>query len=111
MALAVFDSGQMALAQPGRGDGVPGGGMGGGMGWGMAGGRVFAVLLLVLLVVAVAALVALMLRWLGPAGKTTEANHLADRQRARATLDERYAQGQIDRDEYLQKKKDLAIDP
>jgi|SRR5581483_6663833 len=73
------------------------------MGWGWGGmwlGPLFMVVLLALVIVGIAGLV----RWL--AGSATQG---AGRERtARDVLDERYARGEIDREEYLRRRDDLA---
>ncbi|KPV39613.1 hypothetical protein AN478_10815 [Thiohalorhabdus denitrificans] len=72
--------------------------------WGLGG--VFMILFWVLVVLAIAALV----RWLalGP-GRPGEGPDTPKRDRPRAMelLEERYARGEIDREEFLQKKQDL----
>ena len=45
--------------------------------------------------------------WLVRLGSLTKGKAAKNQQSAREILDERYARGEIDRDEYLQKKKDL----
>jgi putative membrane protein len=73
------------------------------MGWG-GGGMWFGPLwMLVWLAVLVAIIVALV-RWLNPAGGETRT--LA--RSARDVLDERYARGEIDRDEYLKRRQDIS---
>ena len=68
----------------------------GGWGWGMA---IFGLVFMVLIVVLVAWLIWLATRRPGSFGD--------GRRGAVDLLDERYARGEIDRDEYLQRKSDL----
>jgi putative membrane protein len=63
-------------------------------------GPVFGVLLLALLIAAVFAIV----RWLGPRGGKSG----QQARTARGILDERYAQGEIDREEYLRRRQDIS---
>lgn len=69
----------------------------GGWGWGLHG-----ILSLVLVGLAAVALVALV-RYLWQGGRGTG----ADASSARRLLDERYARGEIDRTEYLQRRQDI----
>ena len=84
----------------------PWGGMMGGMGWmGMIFQILFWILLLVLLV--------LLIRWLlqGPEDRERGRGSPApgdDRGRALEILKERYARGEIDKEEFEQKKRDLS---
>lgn len=72
-----------------------------GMGWGggMFLGPLFGILLLALLIAAVFAIV----RWLGPGGGSAGARART----ARDILDERYARGEIDREEYMRRRQDI----
>ena len=71
-----------------------------GWGWGLMGG-LHGLFWLVLLVLAGAALVALVrYLWRGGGAESPAAS-------ARRVLDERYAKGEIDRTEYLQRRQDL----
>ena len=68
--------------------------------WGFGG--VFMILFWILVILAIAALV----RWLAvPGGPSVTGG--GDRKRALEVLEERYARGEIDREEYLQKREDL----
>ena len=88
----------------GYGPGMMGPGMGPGMsgwGWGLMGG-LHGLFWLVLLVLAGVALVALV-RYLWRGGAGTDVTSSS----ARRVLDERYAKGEIERAEYLQRRQDL----
>lgn len=76
-------------------------GMMGGWGWGIGShGIIFWLLLLVLIVAAVA--------WfIRPAARSGAAPNLEIRSRGLEVLEERYARGEISRDEYLQKRRDI----
>ncbi|MHA1107609.1 MAG: SHOCT domain-containing protein [Alphaproteobacteria bacterium] len=78
-------------------------------GWGsghMSGGwhYMFGPLMMLVFLALIVGLVVLMVRWLG-AGSGARAGGGSS---ARAILDERYARGEIDRTEYLERKKDLS---
>lgn len=80
-----------------------GGGYGPGMsgwGWGLMGGLhgIFWLVLLVLVGIALVALIRYL--WRGPGGEPSASS-------ARRLLDERYARGEIERAEYLQRRQDL----
>lgn len=82
----------------------PGGmmmGYDGGWLWGMAMHAVVAALFFAILI----AVVVLLMRWIA----RSEGNPVRSSERgsARELLDTRYAKGEIDREEYLQKKQDL----
>ncbi|MFA9460324.1 SHOCT domain-containing protein [Thiohalorhabdus methylotrophus] len=75
--------------------------------WGLGG--IFMILFWVLAILAIAALV----RWLalGPGGSARDGGEVeAKDRRARPLeiLEERYARGEIDREEFLEKKEDLS---
>ena len=70
-----------------------------GMGGGMFLGPVLGILLLALLIAAVFAIV----RWLVPGGGGSG----QQARTARNILDERYARGEIDREEYLRRRQDI----
>lgn len=73
------------------------------MGWGWGGmwlGPVFMIAVLALLVAAVVALV----RWMGG----SSGNEAGRVRTAREILDERYASGEIDREEYQRRRADIA---
>lgn len=82
---------------------MPHAGMGYGMGYGF--GWIFAILFWALLIVAIVALV----KWLftssggGRAGNA----HGSSQRNALAILEERYARGEIDREDFLARKQDL----
>jgi putative membrane protein len=72
------------------------------MGWGWSGmwlGPVFMIALLALLIAAIVALV----RWMGG----TSGDGVARVRTARDILDERYARGEIDREEYQRRRGDI----
>ena len=71
---------------------------GAGMGWGFGGGIV-----MLLILIAVVVGVALLVRWLLSGG---EGRLGSGDKNARDALQERYARGEISREEYLQIKKD-----
>ncbi len=72
--------------------------MGDGWGWGHF---IFGPLMMIVVVGAIVALVVLLVRWIGGGHAPQPAGG------ARALLDETYARGEIERDDYLQRKKDL----
>jgi putative membrane protein len=63
-------------------------------------GPLFGILLLALLIAAVFAIV----RWLVPGGGSAGARART----ARDILDERYARGEIDREEYMRRRQDIS---
>ena len=72
-----------------------------GMGWGgMWLGPLFMIAWLALLI----AVIVFLVRWLGGGSDVSSASTRT----ARDILDERYARGEIDREEYLQRQKDIA---
>ena len=78
-------------------------GMGWGMGWGWLAMLLFwLVPLLVVIVLAAAAI-----KYLFGGGARSNAPALDDQNRALEILEERYARGEINREEYLQKRDDL----
>jgi putative membrane protein len=74
--------------------------------WGMMGsyGGGFGMFIWPIILIAIVALVVWLVRSTAPAGTLTI---LARRPAGLDVLEERYARGEIDRDEYLQKKKDI----
>ncbi len=79
--------------------------MGGGWGWGHF---IFGPLMMIVVVGAIVALVVLLVRWIGGPGSSHSGGHAPQPAgRARDLLDETYARGEIERDDYLQRKKDL----
>jgi putative membrane protein len=89
-------------------------GYGYGPGWGMMGGwggyggygyGIFGMIIWVVILIAVVALVVWLVRSLAGPGM----HHLPPPRRSSGldVLEERYARGEINRDEYLQKKKDI----
>ena len=104
LGLALATVGGSAFAQgPGSGYGYGPGmmGQGYGWGWGLMGG-LHGLFWLVLLALAGVALVALVrYLWRGGAGPDVTSSS------AKRVLDERYAKGEIDRTEYLQRRQDL----
>lgn len=77
-------------------------GMGWGMGWGWFGMMLFWLIPLVVVIVLAAAAV----KYLSGGGRNGTALR-EDRNRALEVLEERYARGEINREEYLQKRDDL----
>ena len=80
-----------------------GGHMWDGGGWGH---YVFGPLMMLLFLAVIVAVVVLLVRWIGGVGGGAHAPRAASD--ARDLLDERYAKGEIEREEYLQRKKDLS---
>jgi len=82
---------------------MPHAGMGYGMGYGF--GWIFTILFWILAIVAIAALV----KWLFALPRFHHADPGAGGQRrdAMSILEERYARGEIDREDFLARKKDL----
>lgn len=80
-------------------------GMGWGMGWGWHWLGMFVFWLIPLLVVI--ALVAVAIKYLSSRGARSDAGLREDSNRALEVLEERYARGEINREEYLQKRDDL----
>ena len=72
-----------------------------GMGWG--GGMVLGPVLTIILLVLLVALVVPFIRWIGTGGGGGPRARTA-----RDVLDERYARGEIEREEYLRRREDIA---
>lgn len=72
------------------------------MGWGW-GGMWFGPLIMLALIALLVAFVVLLLRWIGG-----ERGLPATTRTAREVLDERYARGEIDRDDYLKRRQDIS---
>lgn len=72
------------------------------MGWGW-GGMFFGPLFMIFWIAVLVAVVVLVLRWLGGGSVGTG---LAPRT-SREILDERYARGEIDREEYMRRRQDI----
>jgi len=70
-----------------------------GMGWG--GGMLLGPVLVIILLVVLAALIVPYMRGIGPGGDEPRARTPRD------ILDERYARGEIDREEYLRRRQDI----
>jgi len=71
--------------------------------WWGAGGMWFGPLWMIVWLVVLVVIIAAIVRWFGATGGERE-------RRARSTrdiLDERYARGEIDRDEYIKRKQDI----
>lgn len=78
-----------------------------GGGWyGMIFGPLIMILVLALLIVGVVLLV----RWASGPWPGTPASQMPPSRRSLDILDERYAKGEIDREEYLQRRKDIGGD-
>ncbi len=74
------------------------------MGWGSGwGGMIFGPLVMIAWLAVLVAVVVLIVRWLGGAG----ASGVRPERTARDILDERYARGEIDREEYLRRRQDI----
>jgi len=73
-----------------------------GMGWG--GGMVLGPLLVIVLVIVLIAVIVPFIRWTGGGASGPRART------ARDVLDERYAKGEIDREEYMRRKQDIGGD-
>jgi len=71
--------------------------------WG-GGGMWFGPLWMILWLVVLVAIIVALVRWLGGTGGGVERSARS----ARNILDERYARGEIDRDEYVKRKQDIA---
>lgn len=71
-----------------------------GFGWGMGFGWVFMILFWALIILGIIAIV----KWLM---RTTDGTASPPPKSARQILDERYARGEIDQEEYAQKRRDL----
>ncbi len=78
-------------------------GMGWGMGWGWPGMMLFWLIPLLVVIV----LAATAVKYLSSRGARSDAGLHEDRNRALEVLEERYARGEINREEYLQKRDDL----
>ncbi len=72
-------------------------------GWGW-GNFVFGPLMIILFIATIVVVVVLIVRWLGGPG----GGGATPTRAARDALDDRYARGENDREEYLEKKKDLS---
>lgn len=74
------------------------------MGWGSGwGGMIFGPLMMIAWLAVLVAVVALILRWVGIAGTSSG----RPERTARDILDERYARGEIDREEYQRRRQDI----
>lgn len=71
--------------------------------WEGGGGMWFGPLWMIVWIVVLALGIAALVRWLGASGGGTERSVL----NARDILDERYARGEIDHDEYIRRKQDI----
>ena len=74
-----------------------------GMGWGMGFGGIFMILFWVLVIGVIFVLV----KWLTSSRGSDAGNNASDERTALNILQERYARGEIDRDEFEQKRQDL----
>ncbi len=84
-------------------------GYGEGMGWMMGLHGLFSLAILVLVALGIVALVRALWRAPGHVQHTLPTDGGARRPDALNTLEVRYAKGEIDRDEFLRKKQDLAV--
>lgn len=73
------------------------------MGW-SGGGMWFGPLWMLVSLAALVALIVILMRWLTPDGGGTRVSERA----ARDILDDRYARGEIDRDEYMKRRQDIS---
>ena len=71
--------------------------------WGGGGGMWLGPVWMVVWLVVLVVIVVVVVRWFGAPGGGERSAHSA-----RAILDERYARGEIDRDEYMKRKQDIA---
>lgn len=71
--------------------------------WEGGGGFWFGPLWMIVWIVVLALGIAALVRWLGASGGGAERSVCT----ARNILDERYARGEIDRDEYIRRKQDI----
>jgi len=78
-------------------------GMGWGMGWGWFGMMLFWLIPLLVVIVLTAAAI----KYLFSGGARSNTATRDDRNRALEVLEERYARGEINREEYLQKRDDM----
>jgi putative membrane protein len=76
-----------------------------GFGWGWGGGMFFGPLFMIAGPVLLIVLVVVLVRWLGPGGRDIPRDRI---QSPREILDERFAKGEIQRDEYEQRRKALS---
>lgn len=101
--LAVLMFGSDAIAQGyggwGMGPGMMGWGMGYGMGW-------LWMIIMIVFWIAVIIGIFLLIRWLILSTKTTS-SHRSQEESALDILKKRYARGEIDKEEFEQRKKDL----
>jgi putative membrane protein len=107
--IALFSHGMegLPLAQWGGGYGGMGPGM---MGWGMGGGWFGFIFMILFWVVIIAAVVAF-IRWLVKSGSSSNPNPPEQRQdSALEILRKRYARGEIDGEEFEQRKRALTED-
>ena len=72
--------------------------------WWGGGGMWFGPLWMILWLAALVAIIVALVRWLGGTGSGAERSARS----ACDILDERYARGEIDRDEYVKRKQDIA---
>ena len=78
-----------------------------GMGWGMGWGWIWMLLFWLVPLLLVIALGAAAIKYLFSGGARSGAAARDERSRALEVLEERYARGEINREEYLQKRDDL----
>ncbi len=84
----------------GMGPGMMGWGMGYGMGW-------LWMIIMIVFWVAVIVGIVLLIRWLVLSTRTASSHHKQEEESALEILKKRYARGEIDREEFEQRKKDL----
>lgn len=101
-------AGPFLLAGPAFAQAAPGGGYPGGphmLGWGGGYGMIFGTIFMILLLAVVIAVAVLLVRWLGGLGQSDASR--PSRPAALDILKERYARGEIDKEEYEERRRVL----